>query len=405
MMRSAIVFCAAGSGGHVYAAIATLKAFQSEYPTLAKEILFVGGTLTMEGEVSMKSIEERLCERSGVPFQKIRMGKLQRTFSFNSIRLALLAVVGFWDAWILLRRIKPKVIAAFGGYVTLPIVIIGKLLGAKIVLHEQTSSIGLTNKVLQPFVDIVAVTFSSSLPYFRKQTKVVGLPLLPHIHNIKEYDHLLKFLVHEKVKLLEEPEYLEQLKWIGSQKGKLPILLMSGGSQGSHFLNDQIKAILPELLKEMIVILQVGQNEIYHDFELFKELIPKLPAELSRRCVLRRFLFEEYGFLMHTADLFLGRSGAGTVYQVGMKRTRGLFVPIPWVTKNEQFTNAMVLTEKGFAAILEQSNCTPEILLQEIRKQIEISLTEQKHRTATDVPIFPDDADRQLALEIGKLAV
>jgi len=403
--RSAIIFCAAGSGGHVYAAIATLKAFQVQYPTLAKEVLFVGGTLTMEGENGNQSIEERLCERAGVPFNKIRMGKLQRQFSLNSIRLALLSLVGFWDAWKLLRRVKPKVIAAFGGYVTLPMVILGKLLGAKVILHEQTSSIGLTNKVLQPFVDLVAVTFSTSLPHFNKPAKVVGLPLIPQIHTIKEFDHLYKFLKHENCKLLNEPEYLEKLKWVGSQKGKTPILLMSGGSQGSHFLNEQLKSILPDLLKEMIVILQVGQNEVFRDYEVFKELIPSLPAELAKRCILRKFLFEEYGFLMFTADLFLGRSGAGTVYQVGMKGTRGLFVPIPWVTRNEQYTNAMILAEKAHAAILEQDKCTPPILLEEIRKQIAISLENQKNRSTQDAPLFPEDSDKQLALEIGKLAV
>ncbi|WKZ24149.1 MAG: glycosyltransferase [Candidatus Dojkabacteria bacterium] len=119
MPKSSIVFAAAGSGGHVFAAIATLKAFQSDFPTLSKDLVFVGSTLTMEGEIRQLPMEERICNRLGIPFRKIRMGKVQRTISVNSLKLLARIVVGFWDAWKLLRELKPSVVVAFGGYVSL----------------------------------------------------------------------------------------------------------------------------------------------------------------------------------------------------------------------------------------------------------------------------------------------
>ncbi len=399
MAHSSIIFTAAGSGGHIFAAIATLKSFQSQYPTLAKELVFVGSTLTMEGEKRQLPMEERLTTRMGIPFRKIRMGKLQRQLSFQTIKHMLKVVLGFWDAFWLLKELKPSVIVAFGGYVSFPLVIVGRLFGAKIVLHEQTSNIGLTNKLLQPFASVIAVTFETSLPYFKKKPIVVGSPTMFHIYGIEDFTHLKGYLEKENSRILEDPAYIETLQQLERVKGKYPILLMSGGSQGSHFLNEQIKSILPELLKEMYVVLQVGENEYYNDFVTLSEYVKTLPLDLASKCIVRRFVYEEYGYLMKKADLFLGRSGANTVYQVGMNNLKAVFVPIPWVTRNEQYTNAMILKEKGLADIVEQDSCTPAALLLAIKKQLEKGILD------TEMPAFPIDSDKQLAREIGKLAV
>ncbi len=409
MTKSSIIFTAAGSGGHIFAAIATLKAFTTLYPSQAKDLVFVGSTLTMEGEKHQLPMEERLCNRMGIPFRKIRMGKLQRQLSLRSFKLAYQVVLGFIDAFKLIKELRPSVVVAFGGYVALPMVIIGKLFGAKIVLHEQTSNIGLTNRLLQYFADTIGVTFEASQRYFKRPTKVVGSPTMEHIYSISTYEHLLAYIKKEKSKLLDEPDYLEKLQWIKANQGQIPILLMSGGSQGSHFLNEQIKMILPELLKESIVIMQVGENEQYNDYKVLTDLVSTLTPELQKNCIIRKFVYEEYGFLMKTADVFLGRSGANTVYQAGMNSLHSLFVPIPWVTRNEQYTNAMILQEKGFATIIEQAHCTPEVLLEEIKKNFAHiypteSVQENDHTDLHDTPLFPLDADKKMALEISKLA-
>lgn len=362
----------------------------------------------MEGEKRQLPMEERLTTRMGIPFRKIRMGKIQRQFSFRTLKLASKIFLGFIDAWKLMKELRPKVIIAFGGYVSFPIVIVGKMFGAKVILHEQTSSIGLTNKLLQRFANVIAVTYETSVRYFKKPVIVVGSPTMEHIYSIEKYDHLLAYMNKEKSRLLEEPEYLEKLKWLSSTKNKTPIILMSGGSQGSHFLNDRMRVILPELLKEAIVILQVGENEYYDDFKVLKDFVGSLPSDLAQNCIVRKFVYEEYGYLMKTADIFIGRSGANTVYQAGINALHSIFVPIPWVTRNEQFTNAMILKEKGYAEIIEQDDCTPEKLLEEIKHQLAHIVEEQhgsaKHDSGDHAPIFPLDADKRLSLEISKLA-
>lgn len=398
-----IIFTAAGSGGHIFAAIATLKAFVREYPTLASSVLFVGSTLTMEGEKRQLPMEERICQRLGIPFLKIRMGKLQRQLSLNSFKLAAKVVLGFWDAWKLIRKERPSVIAAFGGYVSLPLVLVGRMFGAKIVLHEQTSNIGLTNKILQRFAQFIGVTYDTSTPYFSVPVTVVGSPTMKHIYTIESFEHLLGYLHKEKSRLLEEPLYLESLQQVLEGKKRRPFILISGGSQGSHFLNEQIRAIMPQLLRHYTVYLQTGENEIYNDYNVMCDYVASLPADLSHHAIIRKFIHEEYGYLLQNADVFIGRSGANTVYQVGMNHTKAIFLPISWVTRNEQYTNAVILRDAGMALILDEKSVTPKDIISAIEQQL--AHTQGSDSKDAVNRIFPQDADSRMAKEIAKLAV
>jgi UDP-N-acetylglucosamine--N-acetylmuramyl-(pentapeptide) pyrophosphoryl-undecaprenol N-acetylglucosamine transferase len=399
-MSQPIVFTAAGSGGHIFAAIATLKAFQKQYPSLAKEVIFIGSNIAMEGEKHKAPMEERICNRLGIPFRKIRMGKVQRQFSLRSIKLFLKIIIGFIDAYKLLRELRPSVIAAFGGYVSFPLVIVGKLLGVKIVLHEQTSSIGLTNKLLQPFADFIGVSFDTSVQHFKKPVTVVGSPTMEHMYAIQDYAHLAAYIQREESQLLAEPLYLEKLQWLLQERKKRKLIMMNGGSQGSHFLNTQIKAILPELLKDHMIIMQTGENEWYNDYQQITDYVASLPTELSQYCVVRKFMYEEFGFLMKNVDLFIARSGANTVYQAGMNHVPSIFVPIPWVTQNEQYMNAAILRDKGLAVIINQDECTPALLMKTINDALA-----SKGITDAEVPVFALDADKKLAKEVAILAV
>jgi UDP-N-acetylglucosamine--N-acetylmuramyl-(pentapeptide) pyrophosphoryl-undecaprenol N-acetylglucosamine transferase len=267
-------------------------------------------------------------------------------------------------------------------------------------LHEQTSSIGLTNKLLQGLANFIGVTFDASVPYFKKPVTVVGSPTMVHIYSINTFDELQDYLKKEKSKLLEDQPYLGKLAWIEKEKKHRKVILMSGGSQGSHFLNEKLKEILPELLAKRIVIVQLGENEWYNDYQVWSDYVATLPSDLAQYCVIRKFVYEEYGYLMKQADLFVARSGANTVYQAGMNGLFSIFVPIPWVTKNEQFTNAVILRDKGFATIIDQANCTPKRLLDEINEELDANKTGNKGTI-----VFPHDADQRLATAISVLAI
>jgi len=71
---------------------------------------------------------------------------------------------------------------------------------------------------------------------------------------------------------------------------------------------------------------------------------------------------EEIGFVLNNTDLFIGRAGANTVYELGLLRIPSILIPIPWVTHNEQMENAKVLESVGLARIINEGELTPEKL-------------------------------------------
>lgn len=360
-----IAFVAAGSGGHIQSALAVLEYVQQADPEMFKRCVFVGSNLNMEGELKKKSLEQILCERMGVPFYMVRGGKLQRQLSFRSIKLFFGILYGFLDAFRFFRLHKPEVVIAFGGYSSLPMGIMARLFKKKLIIHEQTTSIGLTNNILQRFANVSAISYANSKLYFNKAKNLImtGSPSREYIFNVRTYKELEKYLQKNNLPLREDKHYMQYLSRLEHVKGKEPILLIVGGSQGSHMINETVSKCLKELAEEYYVYIQTGDNQVLNDFEMLNKVRDDLPVKLQQKIIIRKFIFEEMGLLYRLADIFLGRSGANTVYEMGMMNISSIFVPIPWVTKNEQFTNAKILKDLGVADIINQENFTPQSLL------------------------------------------
>lgn len=98
-------------------------------------------------------------------------------------------------------------------------------------------------------------------------------------------------------------------------------------------------------------------------------------------------------------DIFVGRSGANTVYEIGVLKKNALFIPIPWVTNNEQYLNAKVLENIGTAKILEEKylESTP------LYKEIEILEEQLKMRKIDEhklESLFPINANSKMIEDI-----
>jgi len=177
-----------------------------------------------------------------------------------------------------------------------------------------------------------------------------------------------------------------------------PVIYISGGSLGSHVINDTVRCALHNLLNKYQVILQTGDNKIYNDYDkLVKEKIT-LDEHLKERFFPVKYVeSSEIGFLYNNIDLFVGRSGANTVYEVGVLELPSIFIPIPWVTHNEQFENAKVLKDFGLSEILPEGELTPENLVLKIDRYL------QKERDINHSGLkkaFPLDAAKKILMEI-----
>ena len=173
-----------------------------------------------------------------------------------------------------------------------------------------------------------------------------------------------------------------------------PIIYISGGSLGSHCINIAVKDALQSLLQDYQIVLQTGDNKTFNDYDSIKKERKKLREDLQKRLLLVKYVQNnEIGYLLNNIDLFVGRSGANTVYEMGILRIPSILIPIPWVTHNEQAMNAQILQNAGLAEIMNEGELTPEQLVIKINSFLK---KEKKINDQMLKNIFKKDADKKI---------
>jgi len=362
MLRSKIkiVVTGGGSGGHLSVAKAILQALTENYDIPSNNIHYIGSDLGMIGEKKGNSLEKKIMKDSPVNKHYIRAGKLQRKLSPNSIPLLLRTFLGIKDSFKILRKEKPNFIISAGGYVSVPVCFSAWILRIPIYLHEQTASVGLSNKIAGKFAKKIYLSFESSKKYFRESKT-------SHVGNIVRKHIFIKDMT---------PDTDKEILSLNVTNKELPLIYISGGGLGSHKINVKVLDSIKELLKSYRILLQTGSNSIYKDYEKGLEFRNKLPAFLKERFVVKKYIDEKsIGYVINNMDIFVGRSGANTVYELGVLKKVALLIPIPWVTHNEQYLNAKILKDVGTANILEDKYLEKSDLKKEIerlKKQIQL---------------------------------
>jgi len=319
---------AGGTGGHIIPGVAIAQ----ELLKMQREVYFVSGTRRIE-EVILKN----------KPFKVYRLdveGFIGRALK-DKIRAFIKMIKAINEAYKLIKDLDPHIIFATGGYISFPIVLVGKFRNKKIGLHEQNIEPGLANKLLSYMVDRIFVSIEESKKYFpEKKVIFSGNPVREDILNLKPREY--------------------------SGKG----LLILGGSLGARFINELALRIVPRLLdeyKDLLIIHQTGLD----DFEKVKNEYQNLIKEenVSR---LKVFPFiEDMSWVYSQVDLFLGRCGATTLAELFAVGLPAIFIPFPYATKNHQEKNARIVAQKGGAVLIRQKEATPELVLKEIKSLLE----------------------------------
>lgn len=378
-----LVVTGGGSGGHISTASAIISALERTHKINNDNFLYIGGDLGMTNEKPGNSLEQKIFANESFNKKYIRAGKLQRNFSVHGIFLLLRTLLGFIDSYKILKDFKPDIVLSTGGFVSVPVCLTAKMLKSKVYLHEQTAVVGLSNKIVSRYCEKIFIAFPSSKRYFPKEKTIhTGNLIRPEIFyksgKGKVTDALRKMLV------LQED---------------LPIVYISGGSLGSHIINRTVKEALPSLLQDFQIILQTGDNREFRDYELLVKEKKKLSSNLQDRFLPTKYIGnKEIGFVLNNIDFFVGRSGANTVYEMGVLQIPSIFIPIPWVTHNEQEENAKILEKLGLAEILNEGELTPENLVLKMRRFYE---KEKNYDPLEIEDIFLRNAQEKILKEIG----
>lgn len=305
------------TGGHHTGALEAAKMLKGK----GWNIVWFGHRHAAWGDKS-DSAEYREVTAGGIKFYNLLAGKFHKTY--NPIKLIRIPW-GFLQASYLLFKIKPAGIVSFGGYLAVPTVIMGWLLGIPGLTHEQTVTQGWANKLISKFVKKVAVTWPENLKDYGVKGILMGLPL--------------------------RKEILEAKK----SKLKRPLLFITGGKQGAHVINEAVFSALPHL--DFEILHQTGNNSEYKDFAKAKMI-----KSANYKCVEYLNAGDQIQALVD-AEVVISRSGAHITYELGYLGKKCVLIPIPWVSHNEQYKNAQILENAGMAVILNQNQLTSENLL------------------------------------------
>ncbi|KKR76601.1 MAG: hypothetical protein UU19_C0025G0001, partial [Candidatus Curtissbacteria bacterium GW2011_GWD1_40_8] len=237
-----IVVC----GGHLTPALALIDRLQKVKDL---EILFFGRKYTAEGSQSL-SAEYQIITSQKIRFFPITTGRLQRKFTRFTIPSLLKLPFGFIQSFIYLILHRPNLIISFGGYLSVPVVFSGWLLGISSISHEQTVKPGLATRINSLFVQKIFLSWAKSAKFLSEEKcQVVGNLFRESIFSSRTASKDLSSFLRKSKNLI----------------------LVAGGNQGSHFLNKFVFANL-DLFNKFFLIHQVGTVNYHGDFDMAKTL-------------------------------------------------------------------------------------------------------------------------------------
>jgi UDP-N-acetylglucosamine--N-acetylmuramyl-(pentapeptide) pyrophosphoryl-undecaprenol N-acetylglucosamine transferase len=328
MKKKKIIF----TGGHHNSGLeVALLAKKNGY-----EVVWVGHKFTSRGDKSL-SAEYKEITKNDIEFLELKTGRVYK--QSNPLEY-LKVLLGFIQAFSYLLMHKPSLIFSSGGFIAVPVVITGWFFGIPTITHEQTVTAGWANRALSPFVKKILLTHQSSKKNFpSKKTIVVGLPL--------------------KKKLLDRAPKVQF---------KPKLLYITCGKQGSHIINSSIFPLIPELVKKYTVVHQTGANTKTQDISKARRVKKSLGKYASRYIHAPYFFANEAANYLRSAHLVISRAGAHTTYELCLLGKRAIFIPIPWVSHNEQFLNADLAIKTITGSIIQEKDLSPKTMMKTIKK-------------------------------------
>jgi UDP-N-acetylglucosamine--N-acetylmuramyl-(pentapeptide) pyrophosphoryl-undecaprenol N-acetylglucosamine transferase len=322
-----LMIAGGGTGGHIYPAIAIAQEFVRRDRT--RKVVFVG---------TEYGLEKTIVPKAGFPIEFISAGGLKGKGALESLKNLARLPIGFIQSLQVIARHRPGVILGVGGYSSGPVLLAGRFRGIPTAIHEQNAFPGLTNRLLAKFVQAVAVAFADAgMRLKRADAEVTGNPVRAEFFTASR-----------------EPRAANRQR-----------LLIFGGSQGSHVLNEaMIGALLflARLKDQMDIVHQTGSTELERVRQAYRA-----SAFANARVV--PYLDPMAGEIA-AADLVVSRAGAMTIGELAAVGRAAVLVPFAAATNNHQELNARVLEQAGGAMVITESQLTPERLAMTITEVI-----------------------------------
>ncbi|RAP73802.1 undecaprenyldiphospho-muramoylpentapeptide beta-N-acetylglucosaminyltransferase [Paenibacillus montanisoli] len=319
-----ILFTGGGSAGHVTVNAALIP------PLLAQgwKVSYIG---------SKNGIEKQLISRlDGVDYYGISTGKLRRYIDLENVKDPFRVVKGVFQAYRLIRGLKPDVLFSKGGFVSVPVVIGAWLNRVPVIIHESDLTPGLANRIAGPFAKRICVTFAETAKQMKDGKSIHVGPII-------------------------RSELRKGSAWKGLQRCKFtpgkPVLLIMGGSLGSQRINQAIRRNVAALSKTYQIIHICGKGELdeslkgvsgYRQYEYIHDELPDALA---------------------CTDLVISRAGSNSIFEFLALRKPMLLIPLSkQASRGDQILNAESFRQAGYCEVLQEEELTDDALMAALSK-------------------------------------
>ncbi len=323
MDNQTILLTGGGTAGHV----SLNQALIPELKNLGFHVEYIGSKDGIENELIRESFPS-------VPYHPISSGKLRRYFSTKNFSDPFRVGAGLMQAMAIIRKLKPVAIFSKGGFVSVPVVMAGRMMSVPVIIHESDVTPGLANKLALPFADHIFTVFNETLEHVPSEKSTCTGSLI-------------------RGELMDGT--VAKGQEICSFTTNLPVLMVMGGSQGSAMINAAIHNNLERLLEQFNIIHLCGKGnrvpelEVYENYCQFEYVTHELPH------------------LLHLTDYVVSRAGSNSIFEFLALKKPMLLVPLSiQKSRGDQILNANLFKKQGFAHVVEEEELTADRFMEEL---------------------------------------
>ncbi len=314
MKNKKIIISGGGTGGHLYPALSiadTLKQRMSDV-----EIIFVG---------AKNRIEAKKVPQAGYDIKLLPITGFARRLTAENLVFPFKLAISLWKARQIVKKIKPNAVVGVGGYASGPLGYMASKRRVPLLIQEQNSYPGITNKILARYAEKICVAYPNTERFFPKDKIIItGNPIRTELLETK----------------LTQEEAKQKLGFDPNKK----LILSIGGSGGAGSINEGIAENVALLEKEGTQILWQTGKFYYEKYKSYQKGNIKTTAFIDN-------MAEAY----KAADLVISRAGASSVSELCLLKKPAILIPSSYVAEDHQTKNAQALVENNATILIKDS--------------------------------------------------
>ena len=328
-----VLLAGGGTGGHVYPAIAIANKIKEHNPDC--EILFVG---------TKNGIESEIVPKAGFELKTVTVQGFKRKIDLDNIKRVFKLCKGLEQSRRIVKKYKPDIVIGTGGYVSGPVLFNAAMNKRVTIVHEQNSFPGVTNKILSKVATKVLTSFEDSHKRFPEasQDKLVltGNPVRKEILNSR------KFIARKNLGISEDKK----------------MVLCYGGSGGSEEINDAMRLVIENMVKEDVAFI-FATGKVYYDE--FIETIKDIELKPYQRVMP---YLDNMADGLAASDIVIGSAGAISLAEITALGKPSIIIPKAYTAENHQEYNAKSIESQGAGISILEKDLTPQSLNEAVFK-------------------------------------